>query len=422
MRIYVEIYNMEFNIWIKNEEYGGINMNLNLSEKGLKISPSVTLEITAKAKAMKAEGIDVIGFGAGEPDFDTPENIRREGIRAIEEGLTRYTSASGIIELKKAICKKLKRDNGLDYNNNNIIISSGAKHSIYNALMAIINPGDEVIIGIPYWVSYPQMIKIAGGEPVYIQTKEENDFKFTVSDLNSVLTDKTKAIILNSPSNPTGAIYDKDELKKIADWAVENNIFVISDEIYERLVYDGEHISIASFNEDIKRQTIVINGMSKAYAMTGWRIGYAAAHEDIVKVMSNLQSHTTSNPCSISQYASVVGLLDDQSSVEEMKKQFEERRNYMAETINSIEGLSCKKPKGAFYIMVNITQLKGKDIGGVKINNSLDFAKILLDKCKVAVIPGIGFGDDDYIRLSYATSMENIKEGLQRIKDVVGNA
>lgn len=396
-------------------------MSLNLSKKGLKISPSVTLDITAKAKAMKTQGIDVIGFGAGEPDFNTPENIRKEGIRAIEKGLTRYTPASGIVELKEAICKKLKEENNLNYDTKNIIISNGAKHSIFNALMAIINPGDEVIIGVPYWVSYPELVKISGGTPVFVQTKEENDFKFSVSDLDKALTRNTKALILNSPNNPTGAIYDEKELKSIANWAVENNIFIISDEIYEKLVYDGKHISIASLNEDIKKLTIVINGMSKAYAMTGWRIGYAAACEEIIKVMSNLQSHTTSNPSSISQYASVVGLTGDQSSVEKMRKQFEERRDYMAETINSIEGLSCKKPKGAFYIMVNITQLKGKTIRGTKINSSLDFAKVLLEECKVAVIPGVGFGDDDYIRLSYATSMENIKEGLRRIRDFVEN-
>ena len=394
-------------------------MNLNLSEKGLKISPSVTLEITAKAKSMKAEGIDVISFGAGEPDFNTPENIRKEGIRAIEEGLTKYTPASGIVQLKEAVCKKFKEENNLDYTPKNIIISSGAKHSISNALMAILNPGDEVIIAVPYWVSYPQMVKISGGTPVFIHTKEENDFKFTISDLNKVLNDKTKAIILNSPSNPTGSIYTEKELSEIADWAVKNNIFVISDEIYERLVYDGEHTSIASINDDIKNQTIVINGMSKAYAMTGWRIGYAAANEEIVKVMSNIQSHTTSNPCSISQYASVKGLLGDQSDVEKMKEQFEKRRDYMVDTINSIKGISCRKPKGAFYIMVNISQLKGTTIKGNKIESSLDFAKALLDEAKVAVIPGIGFGDDDYIRLSYATSMENIEEGLKRIKNIV---
>ncbi len=394
-------------------------MKFNLSEKGLKISPSVTLEITAKAKSMKAKGIDVISFGAGEPDFNTPENIRKEGIRAIEEGYTKYTPASGINELKEAVCKKFKEDNKLEYTPENIVISSGAKHSIYNALMAILNPGDEVIIGVPYWVSYPELIKIAGGNPVFIHTKEEHDFKFTVDDLEKVRTENTKAIILNSPSNPTGSIYYKEELEKIADWAVENKIFVISDEIYEKLVYDGEHVSIASINEDIKNLTIVINGMSKAYSMPGWRIGYLAAHKDIAKVISNIQSHTTSNPCSISQYASVVGLNGDQSAVYEMKEQFEKRRDYMVDTINSIKGLSCRKPKGAFYIMVNISQLKGTVVKGNTINGSLDLAKVLLDEGQVAVIPGIGFGDDNYIRLSYATSMENIEKGLRRIKDIL---
>ncbi|WMM26540.1 pyridoxal phosphate-dependent aminotransferase [Tissierella sp. MB52-C2] len=395
-------------------------MDFILSTKGLRIEPSITLEITAKAKAMKDSGIDVISFGAGEPDFNTPENIQNEGIRAIKEGLTRYTPASGIVELKKAICEKFKKDNNLDYKPSNIIISSGAKHSIHNALMAILNPGDEVIYAVPYWVSYPELVRLADGVPVLIDTKEENDFKFNVEDLNKVLTDKTKAIILNSPSNPTGAIYTEEELREIADWAVKNNIFIISDEIYEKLIYDdNKHVCIASFNEDIKRLTIVINGMSKSHAMTGWRIGYAAAHEQIVKVMSNIQSHATSNPCSISQYASVEGLIGDQGSVEEMKKHFVERRDYMAETINSIKGLSCRKPEGAFYIMVNLTQLLGKTIRGKEINSSMDFANLLLDESKVAVVPGIAFGDDKYIRLSYATSMDNIKEGLKRIKEIV---
>jgi len=394
-------------------------MNFNLSKKGLEISPSVTLEITAKAKEMKSKGIDVISFGAGEPDFNTPENIRKEGIRAIEEGLTKYTPASGIKELKEAICVKFKRDNNIEYSPENIIISNGAKHSLFNALMAIINPGDEVIIGVPYWVSYPELVKIAGGKPVFINTLEENEFKFTVNDLENVKTSNTKAIILNSPSNPTGSIYNKEELEEIADWAVKNSVFVISDEIYEKLVYDGEHVSIASLNEDIKNLTIVINGMSKAYSMTGWRIGFLAANKEVAKVISNIQSHTTSNPCSISQYASVVGLNGDQTAVEEMKKQFEKRRNYMVDTINSISGLSCRKPKGAFYIMVNIKKLKGTVIKGVKVDSSLDLAKVLLEEGKVAVIPGIGFGDDDYIRLSYATSMENIEEGLRRIKAVI---
>jgi aspartate aminotransferase len=394
-------------------------MGYNLSKKGLDISPSVTLEITAKAKEMRAKGIDVISFGAGEPDFNTPENIRKEAIRAIEEGLTRYTPASGIMELKKAVCDKFKRDNNLEYEPENIVISNGAKHSIFNALMAILNPGDEVIIGVPYWVSYPELVKIAGGNPVYINTVEENEFKFTVKDLERVKTNNTKAIILNSPNNPTGSIYSREELEEIAKWAVENKVFVISDEIYEKLVYDDEHVSIASLNDDIKNLTIVINGMSKAYSMTGWRIGFLAANKEIAKVISNIQSHTTSNPCSISQYASVVGLNEDQSAVEEMRKQFKKRRDYMVEVINSIDGLSCRKPKGAFYIMVNIKELKGKVIKGVKINSSLDLAKVLLDEGKVAVIPGIGFGDDDYFRLSYATSMENIEEGLRRIKIVI---
>ncbi|MFA5577198.1 MAG: pyridoxal phosphate-dependent aminotransferase, partial [Tissierellaceae bacterium] len=344
-------------------------MDFILSKKGLAIEPSVTLEITAKAKAMKDSGVDIISFGAGEPDFNTPEVIQREGIRAIQEGLTKYTPASGILDLKEAICKKLSKDNGIEYKSSNIIVSSGAKHSIHNALLSILNPGDEVMFGVPYWVSYPELIRLADGLPVFIQTVEESAFKFTVDDLNRAMTPKTKALILNSPNNPTGSIYSREELKSIADWAVKNNIFVISDEIYEKLIYDGNsHVSIASLGEDIKNLTIVINGMSKAYAMTGWRIGYAAANEKIIKVMSNIQSHATSNPTSISQYASVVGLSGEQGEVEEMRKQFENRRNYMYDTINSIKGLSCRKPEGAFYIMVNFSQVIGKTIKGKIIN------------------------------------------------------
>ena len=393
---------------------------MNLSEKGLKIEPSVTLEILTKAKNMKDNGIDVISFSVGEPDFNTPQHIQNEGIRAIQTGLTKYTAASGIIELKKAICKKLKRDNNLDYKTSNIIVSNGGKHSIYNVLLAILNPGDEVIIGVPYWVSYPELVNIAGGVPIYIKTIEENEFKYSVADLESVKTDKTKAIILNSPSNPTGSIYTEEELRAIAKWAVDNDIFVLSDELYEKLIYDGnKHISIASLNDDIKRNTILINGMSKAYAMTGWRIGYTAAHEDIISIMSNIQSHTTSNPSSIAQYASVVGLEGDQSSIEEMRIQFDKRRKYMVETINSINGLSCISPKGAFYVMLNFTKLKGKTIAGFKINSSLDFANLILEKANVAIVPGLGFGDDDYARLSYATSLDNIIEGLRRIKELI---
>jgi aspartate aminotransferase len=397
-------------------------MNLNLSKKGLSIAPSVTLEITAKAKAMKAKGIDVVEFGVGEPDFNTPSNISEEGIKAIKEGKTKYTPASGIIELKEAICKKFSRDNGLKYNPNNIVISNGAKQSLYNSLMAILDPGDEVIVSIPYWVSYPQLVQIAGGVPVYVQTKEENDFKCRVEDLDAVLTKRTKAIILNSPNNPTGIIYSSSDLKAIAEWAVKNNIFVISDEIYEKLIYGGEkHTSIASLGDDIKKLTMVVNGMSKAYAMTGWRIGYVAADEKVAKVMGSIQSHITSHPCSIAQYASVEGLNGNQDSVENMRKQFEERRNHMVKKVNSIEGLSCKMPKGAFYVMVNYKKLKGKTIKGREIKNSLDFAQLLLEEGKTAVIPGAAFGEDDYIRLSYATSLENIEKGTNRIKDVIEN-
>lgn len=395
-------------------------INLILSRKALAIEPSITLEISAKAKALKDSGVDVISFSIGEPDFNTPDNIRQEGKRAIEEGLTKYTPVGGIPQLKKAVCKRLKIDNNLDYSPENILVSSGGKHSIYNALMAILNPGDEVIIGVPYWVSYPEMVRLADGVPVFIETKEENDFKFSVLDLEKIKTTSTKALIINTPSNPTGSIYSENELREIAVWAVENDVFVISDELYEKLIYDNyKHVSIASFNDQIKDLTILINGMSKAYAMTGWRIGFTAAHKDIIKLMNNLQGQTTSNPSSIAQYASVVGLNDDLSSLDEMKKEFDKRRIYMYETINSIKGLSCRRPKGAFYIMLNISKLKGRTIKGINVDSSLDISNLLLDKGNVAVVPGIAFGDDNYIRLSYATSMENIEEGLKRIRQVV---
>lgn len=391
-----------------------------LSRKGLGIEPSITLEITAKVMTMRKSGIDVLSFGVGEPDFITPENISSKAIEAINNGLTKYTPSSGILELKRAICNKLKNDNNLDYNPSNIIISNGAKHSIYNALMAIINPGDEVIIGIPYWVSYPELVKLSDGVPVYIKTNEKKDFKFDINDLENVKTSKTKAIILNTPNNPTGTVYNKNELREIAGWAVKNNIFIISDEIYEKLIYeDYNHISIASFNEEVKNLTILVNGMSKSYAMTGWRIGYSAAHEDVIKVMSNIQSQTTSNPSSISQYASVEALEGNQNSVEYMKKNFEKRRNRMFKCINEILGLSCRLPEGSFYIMVNFSELKGKTIHGIKINDSIDFTNLLLEKANVAVVPGVAFGDDNYVRFSYAMSMDNIEEGLRRIKNVI---
>ena len=397
-------------------------MNLDLSKRGLAIEPSVTLAISAKATALKKTGEDIINFSVGEPDFNTPENIQKAGIEAITTGITKYTPASGTVALKEAVIKKLEIDNNLIYKLSEIIISNGGKHSLFNALMAILNPGDEVMFGIPYWVSYPELVNIAGGTPVMIKTLEENNFKFSSKELEAHRTDKTKAIIINSPSNPTGAVYNKKELEDIADWAVKNNIFVISDELYEKLIYDGEdHISIASLNDDIKSLTILINGVSKAYAMTGWRIGYAAADEKIIKIMSNIQSHTTSNPSSISQYASVEALSGNQESLAVMKVEFNKRRKAMAKLINSINGISCTIPKGAFYIMLNYSQLKGERIEDVEINTSMDFANLLLDKCKVAVVPGVAFGDDDYVRLSYATSLENIISGLGRVKDLLGS-
>ncbi|MBU3098870.1 MULTISPECIES: pyridoxal phosphate-dependent aminotransferase [Clostridium] len=393
-----------------------------LSKKAGKISTSLTLDITAKAKKMKADGIDVIGFGAGEPDFNTPKNIREAAIKAINEGMTKYTAASGIIELKQAIIKKLKKDNSLNYITDQIIVSTGAKQCLANVLQAILNPGDEVIIGAPYWVSYPELVKLADGVPVFVETEESNKFKLTITNLNRAITSKSKAIILNSPNNPTGTVYSREELIDIAEFAKINNLIIISDEIYEKLLYaTNDHISIASLSEDAYLRTIVINGLSKAYAMTGWRIGYAAGSKEIIALMSNIQSHTTSNPNSIAQYASVEALSGEQDDVHSMIKQFKLRRNYMVERINSINNLSCIEPEGAFYVMVNISSILNKLIDGKMIKDSISFSKLLLEKEKVAVIPGIAFGAENFIRLSYATSMENIKQGLNRIESFVSN-
>lgn len=390
---------------------------MELSRKALQVSASPTLAIDAKFKAMKADGIDVIGFGCGEPDFDTPDNIKEAAIAAIKEGQTKYTPASGTLALKKAICEKLKRDNGLDYTPANIVVSNGAKHSLMNAFDAIINPGDEIIVPAPYWVSYTEMIKMADGVPVIIETKEEDGFEFTPEQLKAAITPKTKALVLNSPSNPTGMLYEEEKLRKIAEIIVEHDLFVVSDEIYENLIYDGnKHVSIASFNDEIKDRTIIINGVSKSYAMTGWRIGFTAANEAVTKAMSNMQSHAASNPSSISQAAALEAYNGTQDTVEEMRKVFEERRNYMVERINSIEGVSCKKPEGAFYVMMNIKDIFGREIGGKVINTSDDFCEVLLEKSLVALVPGSGFGIEGYVRWSYATSMENIVKGLDRLE------
>ncbi|QUH21680.1 pyridoxal phosphate-dependent aminotransferase [Alkaliphilus sp. B6464] len=393
-----------------------------LSRKAQNVLPSITLSIDAKAKQMKADGINVISFGVGEPDFTTPQNIKDAAIEAIRKGFTTYTPASGLPQLKQAICAKLKTENNLEYKPENIVVSNGAKHSLYNIFQAICNPGDEVIIPVPYWVSYPDMVKMADANPVFVNCTEENEFKIKIDDLLKAITPKTKAIILNSPSNPTGSVYTKSELEEIAKIAIEHNIFIVADEIYEKLTYEGEkHISIASLNDQIKDLTIVVNGMSKGYAMTGWRIGYTASHATIAKAMGNMQSHATSNPNTIAQHASIEGLTGDQSSVEEMRIAFDERRKYMVQRINEIKGLSCITPKGAFYVMMNIKQLIGTTIKGIVINSSMDLSELLLEHANVAVVPGVAFGTDEFIRLSYANSLENIKEGLNRIDSILNS-
>lgn len=392
-----------------------------LSEKAKAIQASTTLAIDSKFKAMKAEGQDVVGFGAGEPDFDTPDYIKKAAIEAINSGKTKYTPAAGTLELRKAVAEKFLKENGLSYEPTQIVISNGAKHSLVNAFTAILNPGDEVLIPAPFWVSYPEMVKLADGVPVIVTATEEEDFKVSVGALEKALTSKTKALVLNSPSNPTGMVYTKAELEKIADFAVAHDLYVISDEIYEHLIYEGEHISIASLGEEIKARTIIINGVSKTYAMTGWRIGFAAAPTEIAKVMANVQSHASSNPNSIAQAATVAALSGGREEIETMRRAFHERRDYMVERINSLNGVSCKKPQGAFYVLMNISALKGHEMSGKMIQSSDDFAEVLLQEAKVAVVPCSGFGNDDFVRWSYAVSKETICEGIDRLAAFLKN-
>ncbi|MBE7029536.1 MAG: pyridoxal phosphate-dependent aminotransferase [Ruminococcaceae bacterium] len=398
-------------------------MGLTISNKAAGISPSPTLAIDSKFKMMKQEGIDVVGFGAGEPDFDTPKHIKDAAIKAIMDGATKYTPASGTVEIKKAVVNKLKEENGLSYDILEIVVSNGAKHSLVNAFMAILNPEDEVIIPTPFWVSYPEMVKLADGKPVFVETYEENNFKFSISDLEKVLTEKTKALVLNNPSNPTGMLYTKEELKEIADFAIKNNIYVISDEIYEALVYDGKesYVSIASFNDQIKDLTIIVNGVSKTYAMTGWRIGYTASNIKIAKAMSNIQSHATSNPNSIAQVAATAALNGPKDEMLKMKEAFSKRRNHLVDLINNIDGVSCIKPDGAFYVMMNISSLFGKTYNDTVIDNVDTLCELLLSEVKLALVPGTGFGAPNYVRWSYATSMDNINEGIKRLSLFIDN-
>ncbi|NCE64585.1 pyridoxal phosphate-dependent aminotransferase [Pseudoflavonifractor sp. 524-17] len=388
-----------------------------LSQIAQAVQASTTMAIDALFKQMKAEGVDVIGFGAGEPDFNTPDEIKACGIAAIENNVTRYTPAAGTVELRQAVCDRMLADCGVAYKPNQVVATSGAKHAVYLALRALINPGDEVILPAPYWVSYIELIKMVGGVPVVVTATEAEHFKLTPEKLAQAITPKTKAIILNNPSNPTGMMYDKKELEGIAKVCVDNDLYVVCDEIYYGLVYDGRKFaSFPALSEEVKERTILINGVSKSYAMTGWRIGYACASDKVAKVMANYVSHSTGSASAISQKASVAALTESQEKIEEMRKAFEERRDYIVERMNAIPGVSCIKPEGAFYVMMNIEQLIGKTIQGAEITDDNSFADAFLKKGLVAVVPGAGFGAPNFVRWSYATSMDNIKEGLNRLE------
>ena len=382
---------------------------MEISERAAQLTPSLTLSIDSKAKAMKAEGIDVCGFGAGEPDFDTPEHIKRAAIEALEAGFTKYTPNAGIPELRQAIADKLAADNGLNYRAGQIVVSNGAKHACYNAILATCQPGDEVVIAAPYWVSYPDMVRLAGAEPVIVPTSERNAWKMRPEDFENAMTPRTKMLIMNSPGNPTGSVYTREELEAIVSVAAEEDIYVLSDEIYEKLVYDdAKHVSIASLSKEAYDLTITVNGFSKSYAMTGWRLGYLAAPDAVVRAVDSIQSHTSSNPSSFSQYGALAALKGDQQPLSDMREEFDMRRNYMFDRLSKISNITAIKPQGAFYILVNISQL------GLTSQN---FADRLLSKANVAVVPGAAFGDDRTVRFSYATSLDVIKKGLDRFQD-----
>lgn len=381
------------------------------------VHASTTLAVDSLAKQMKEDGYDVIRFGTGEPDFNTPDNINMAAIAAICDGKTKYTPAAGIPALRKAIAKQLQDDCGLSYDYTQIVVASGAKHSVYIALAAITNPGDEIIIPAPFWVSYYEMVKMTGGVPVIVTAGEESGFKVTASQIEAAITDKTKCLMLNNPSNPTGMIYSKDELKSIAEVCVKHDLYILADEIYYKLIYDGiEFTSIASLGDEVKERCLLINGVSKSYAMTGWRIGYCAANKQLAKIMSNYLSHSTGAPSTISQWAAIEAINGPQQSCEEMRKAFEERRDYIVQRMNSIPGVSCIKPNGAFYVMMNIEKLIGRTLGGKLITNDDDFAVAFLESAYVATVPCSGFGMKNFIRWSYAASMDNIKEALDRLE------
>ncbi len=394
---------------------------MQISDRANSIKPSPTLAITAKASELKAAGIDVIGFGAGEPDFDTPDNIKNAAIQALNEGQTKYAPVGGTPELKKAIVAKLKRDNGLEYSADEILVSVGAKHSLYNLFQAVLNPGDEVIVPTPYWVSYPDMAILAGAVPVYVEGKEKNGFKLMAADLEGVITERSRLVVINSPSNPTGAAYTEDELKAIADVVRRHEkLAIVSDEIYEKLLYDGfPFASIANVDEQTRKRTFVVNGLSKAYSMTGWRLGYTAGDREVIKAMSKIQGQSTSGATTFAMAGAVEALNGPEDEVLAMRDEFAKRRDYIVDRLNAIEGIRCLKPEGAFYVFPNVSGLFGKKAGTKTITDADAFADYLLESFQVAVVPGAGFGAADYVRLSYATSMENITRGLDRIAEAV---
>lgn len=397
-------------------------MALTLSRKAAQVKPSSTLAITAKAKELKAEGIDVVGFGAGEPDFNTPENINEAAIAAIKSGFTKYTPASGIAELKKAVSRKFEEFNGLHYGTDQIVISNGGKHSLTNIFQAIMNPGDEVIIPAPYWLTYPEIVKLCDGVPVYVYGTKDSGYKVTAKQIEDAITDKTKAVILNTPNNPTGMVYSEGELRAIADVAVKKDIYVVADEMYENLIYgDKKHVSIASLGEEIYKRTITCSGLSKSYSMTGWRIGYTGSSVEIAKLMGSIQSHQTSNPNSIAQKAALEALRGPQDAVTAMREEFDQRRKYMYERVSQMPLVDALEPEGAFYTFVDFTDVLEKSYKGVRIGTASRVAEILIEDYKVAVVPCQDFGFDNFVRLSYAISMEDIKKGLDRIEEFVSS-
>ena len=394
---------------------------LMVSDRLQLISPSATLQLNARVQELAAEGKDVVKFGVGEPDFPTPDYIKEKAIEAIEGNKTTYTPASGIPELRKAVCKKFAEDNGLEYEPSQVLISVGAKHSIYNAFVALVNDGDEVIVPAPYWVSYPEQVKLAGGVPVILQTTEETDFKVTPEMLEDAVSSRTRVIILNSPSNPTGSVYTPDELAALGAFLAEHGIWAICDDIYEYLVYDGAvHVSLPTAAPEMKPLSVVVNGVSKAYAMTGWRIGYAAGPTDVIKAMATVQEHATSNATSISQWAALAALEGPKETVAEMVRAFDERRIYMTERLQNIPGFECTAPKGAFYVFPNVRQLIGQKMDGRTITDADMLAEVLLEEVYVAAVPGSGFGAPENIRFSYATSMDKIEEGMDRVEKLLG--